>query len=419
MIVRTYLRFVQTADREGRAAAARALAEAYLYGNLGSDERREAHVALSLVLDDPSVMVRQALSEAFAHADEAPISLVLALARDCHEVAAPVLACSPLIPDATLVEAIGSGGPMAEAAVAMRPYVSDAIADLIATQGSPEAAAVLIGNPGADLNEDAFESLAARFGSDPILREQLLQRPDVPASTRHRLMSELADTLAGFVVTCGWLPETRADRVVKDACEGATVALCDGRDRAEVGALVRHLRESGQLTAGLLLRSLLFAETALLEGALTELSGVPATRAAALVNSRSGLGFRALYRKSGLPDSLCVAFEAALDAIHQYGANIDATGHRQLSRGVIERVLTACSVRNDARLEPVVAMLLRHHADIEREEARRLRLVWKREAETATIETDAVDASATTDVVPPHLDMILEGALRRELLPAA
>ena len=47
--------------------------------------------------------------------------------------------------------------------------------------------------------------------------------------------------------------------------------------------LIRHLRESGQLTAGLVLRALLSGNVELFEQALAELSGLPHARVSALV----------------------------------------------------------------------------------------------------------------------------------------
>ena len=66
--------------------------------------------------------------------------------------------------------------------------------------------------------------------------------------------------------------------------------------------LVQHLRESGQLTAGLILRALLSGNVVLFEEALAELSGVPLDRVTSYIHDRNISGFRALYRKAGLPD---------------------------------------------------------------------------------------------------------------------
>ena len=74
--------------------------------------------------------------------------------------------------------------------------------------------------------------------------------------------------------------------------------------RREVSPLVGHLRETGQLNAGLVLRSLLSGNIDFFEQALAELAELPVRRVAALVHDRRGAGFKAVYDRAGLPESV-------------------------------------------------------------------------------------------------------------------
>ena len=116
-------------------------------------------------------------------------------------------------------------------------------------------------------------------------------------------MIRLSQTLASFVAERRWLDETRARRISREACEKATVTLAAASPARELGPLVRHLRETGQLNAGLMLRTLLCGNLPLFEQALAELSGLPPARVTALVNDRRGAGARALCERAGLPES--------------------------------------------------------------------------------------------------------------------
>ena len=102
-----------------------------------------------------------------------------------------------------------------------------------------------------------------------------------------------------------WLEEDRARRIAREACEKATVTIAAGSAKAELRPLIRHLCESGQLTAGLVLRALFPGNIALFEEALAELSGIPLSRVSALVHDRFGSGLRPLFcrasRESGIP----------------------------------------------------------------------------------------------------------------------
>src|SRR5262249_23519518 len=105
------------------------------------------------------------------------------------------------------------------------------------------------------------------------VRDALLTRDDLPAATRQNLVTRLSQTLAGFIVDRAWLEEDRAPRIAREACEKATGTIAAGSPKTELRPLIRHLCESGQLTAGLVLRALLSGNIALFEEALAELSG--------------------------------------------------------------------------------------------------------------------------------------------------
>ena len=104
MVVSHFLKWIHTAKVNERAAAASALARAYVSHELPFEDRCAAEAALTLLLDDPSAKVRKALAETLALSRHAPLQIVSALASDQPEVASVVLARSPLLTDADLIE---------------------------------------------------------------------------------------------------------------------------------------------------------------------------------------------------------------------------------------------------------------------------------------------------------------------------
>jgi uncharacterized protein (DUF2336 family) len=120
MIVRDFLDWVRTAPAGKRAEATSALARAYLYSDLSPDDLGAAEGAMLMLLDDPSPLVRRALADALAASPSAPPAIVLALAADHPDIAAPVLALSPLFVDADLVDAVATGTPAVQTAIASR-----------------------------------------------------------------------------------------------------------------------------------------------------------------------------------------------------------------------------------------------------------------------------------------------------------
>jgi uncharacterized protein (DUF2336 family) len=323
-----------------------------------------------MLLDDPSPLVRRAMAEVFAGSEYAPPTVVHALAADQPEVASPVLRRSPLFLDADLVEAVATGEPGRQAAIAARTPLPCSVAAAIAEVGSAEACLVLLENRDAEIVPFSLDRIVARFGHLAPIRNVLLERDDIAAPTRQALVVKLSQTLAHFVTAREWLAADRAQRITREACEKATVTLAAATGEGEVRPLIHHLRESGQLTAGLILRALLSGNVELFEEALAELASLPLTRVAGIVHDRRGASFRALYDRAGLPPSIFPAFREALQAMREDGFAIEPGGASRLKRRIIERVLTRCEVETLGDIEPLLTLLRRYAAEAAREEAR-------------------------------------------------
>ena len=370
MIVRQFLHWVRTAPATERADATSALARAYLYSDLSSDDLAAAEGAMIMLLDDPSPLVRRALAEALAGSEKAPPAIMHSLAADQPEVAALVLSRSPLFLDADLVDAAARGESNLQVAIAQRPFVPCAVSAAIAEIGCAEACLVLLENRKAEFVPFSLDRVVVRFGHLSAIRNAMLDRPDLPASTRQALVAKLSKTLADFVTARVWLSEERAQSITKEACEKATISLAAASPNSEVRPLIRHLRESDQLTAGLLLRALLSGNTALFEEALVELTELSPARVAAILHDKWGGGFRALYDRAGLPASIYPAFREAIEAMREDGFQGRPERANQLKRRIIERVLTRCEMEVLGDIEPLLTLLRRFAAEAAREEAR-------------------------------------------------
>jgi uncharacterized protein (DUF2336 family) len=368
MIVRQFLQWVRTAPAAERGEATAALARAYLYSDLGPDDRAAAEGALIMQLDDPSPLVRAELARALAFSEQAPPSVILGLAVDQPEVASWVLEHSPLLLDADLVDAVATGGAEAQIAIANRVDLPCAVSAAVAEVGSAEACLVLIENAQAEIVALSLDRIVARFGHLAAIREAMLIRDDVPAPTRQALVAKLSETLAGFVAARAWLEQDRAQRVAKEACEKATVTLAAVSPDNEIRPLIRHLRETGQLNAGLILRALLSGNVEMFEEALAELAGMPLPRVSGLVHDKGSAAFHALFHKAGLPASTYPAFREAVEAMREGG--FDLGGAMRLKRRMVERVLTRCADESGVDIEPLMTLLRRFAAEAAREEAR-------------------------------------------------
>src|SRR6202165_4961855 len=326
MIVRQFISWIRTAPAGERAEATRALALAWLLSDLTEDGRAAAEGGLLMMLDDASPLVRQAMAEVFARSGEAPAAIVQALSLDQASVALPVLEHSPLLIDADLVDLVATGNCAMQCAIARRVHLPASVCAAIADVGSHPAALELIENAYAELAPFSWDRIVERHGHLAAIRESMLVLDDLPAATRVALVAKLSDTLAQFVVARNWLSADRVGRIANEARDRSTVNIAARSRGHDMRGLVRHLRATGQLTAGLILRALLSGNLELFDQALSELSGLPQVRVSALLHDRGGAGLQALLIRAGLPESTFAAFRAALEASHETGYVDTAAG---------------------------------------------------------------------------------------------
>lgn len=370
MLIVRYLDWLESAPAPARAESVPALVRSYFSGRLDAEEMVLVEAGLTLLLDDPAIEVRRALAEAIAVHEEAPRHLVVALAADLPCVSVPIFRRSPCLLDGELIEAVTDQGPAVQAAIAARPWVPEVVSLAIAAEGDRAAVVQLLANEGADLDDVAFRLISTRFGADPEVRDRLLNRPGVPIAVRQSLISALAGELTRFLGEKAWLPERRAANVVREACDRATVDLARVAADEELGALVAHLRASGQLTTALLIRSLCDGHIPFLEAALAELSGMPSDRVYAVLKEGREVALRALFGKAGLPQRTHDAFIVALVTWREGLAEGEAFEGARQGRRMIERILSRYQGVAGPEMDDLVAMLRRLGAEAAREAAR-------------------------------------------------
>src|SRR6201997_1664006 len=288
MIVRQFISWIRTAPAGERAEATRSLARAWLVSDLTGEDRAAAEGALLMMLDDASPLVRQAMAEIFARSAQAPAAIVQALSLDQPSVALAVLEHSPLLIDADLVDIVATGDGETQCAIARRIHLPASVCAAIAEVGAPAAALELIENAYAELAPFSWDRIVERHGHLAAIRESMLVLEDLPAATRVALVAKLSDTLAQFVVARNWLSADRAVRIASEARERSTMNIAALSRGDDMSGLVQHLRATGQLTAGLILRVLLSGNLELFSYALAGLSDLPLSRVASLVGDRGG-----------------------------------------------------------------------------------------------------------------------------------
>jgi uncharacterized protein (DUF2336 family) len=370
MIIRQFLASTVNAPAERRAQAAAALARAFLYGSLDADAAWEAKTALLTLLDDPAPSVRRALAEACADSARTPRPLVVALSCDTFEVAGPILARSPVLTEADLVEAAALGDEAARGVIARRHHLTPAVSGALAEIADLDTLVALAGNPTARMTGGRLLRMVERFGHEAVLREALLARHDLPPEVRHAIAQALTRTLTSFVLERGWLGEARCERMTREIGERTTLDVSHEAGAAATARLVTYLRGTRQLNAGLILRAILSGQMEFASTAFADLSGLDhASVGKALRDPRSYAG---LHRRAGLPDALLPAVQAVLAAWWETGRRhpVGAARSGALSRRMIEQAIAVCEVSDIPEIRTVITLLTRFETEAARDEAR-------------------------------------------------
>jgi uncharacterized protein (DUF2336 family) len=365
------MQWIYQAPANERAEAAALLAKSYISDKLDKEERRAQEATLTVLLDDSSPLVRRTLASSLASSSKAPHHVILSLLQDQPDIAAIVVQNSPLLVDAELVDLVAQGQPRTQIAVAQRRHVSKAVAAAIAEVGVPQACIELLHNATAQIATFSVTRMAERLGTDACVREALLERNDLPFAIRQQLMLHLSNVLSTFLIKKGWLHRQRAIDITRDAVERATLVLANLSDASSLSALVLHLAESGQLTPALLFRALCIGNTGFFEESLVQLSHMPRERVYALVQDRGANGFKALYKRCGLPLAAYAAFKAALDVLSEAETQEPSPGQLQFSHHMLQEVIKRYIASSPDETDQILLLLRRFAAEAAREEARR------------------------------------------------
>jgi uncharacterized protein (DUF2336 family) len=372
MLAIEFLEWMETASPEYRAEAVYNLGKTYLGPGLDDETRGAIETALTVALDDADPNVRFAIADALCESPDVPRHILIALAADRADIAALVLANSPVLIDVELAEIASAADGDLQAAIARRPRLSSAVSAALAEAGDERACVALLENHGAAIARISFRRLAERFGGNQEVREAMIARADLPADIRQLLVRAIGNALGDLALVKQWLPESKVKALTGDACDRATVAIAAETERHELPALVEHLRATEQLTTALLLRAVCAGNIAFFETALAMLARIPVARIASLVRAGKLSALRAAYTKAGLPAMAFEAFAAAIDAWRLFDADAAPADRYRLTAQTVDAVLARYSDITEGEANELAAMLRRFAADQTREAAREI-----------------------------------------------
>ncbi|MGL4405041.1 MAG: DUF2336 domain-containing protein, partial [Notoacmeibacter sp.] len=194
MSIGEFLLWIEKARVDERADAARLIARTALQQEISLEERCTAEAALALLLDDPSPLVRGALSEVLSLSSVAPRQVLHVLALDQFDVSAAVLARSSLSDD-TLIEVLKRGHSQAALVIADRANLPAKVATAVAEFCGLEPCLVLITNQTAKVNLPILAKIIERHHQSADMRGALLADPRLDLTLRQKLIDASSHAL--------------------------------------------------------------------------------------------------------------------------------------------------------------------------------------------------------------------------------
>ena len=372
MIVQHFLKWSGAADVSKRAAAASALARAYLQSDsMDFEERCDADAAMTLLLDDPSPKVRLALAEAVASSRTAPPQIVTALAGDQFEIASLVIARSPVLRDGDLIARVAIAEPRIQKLIADRPEVSNSLALAICEYGHCDAIVTLLANYNAKVCARCRQMIVDRHVGDAEIRGALLADPDLSPVHRLKILQASKDALASSPLVARVLGDAGASRISGEAASSALVLLASGRMDDGILDLIGELRATGALTTKLLIRAVCAGKIDFVARVVADLSGQAYERVTAIFVSERENQLRALLDASGLSRTVHSLFASAIRIWRDVANGRLHAGAQEVTRMVLERFEAEHSAAKDHANDDVVALLRSIHLDMIRQNARR------------------------------------------------
>lgn len=245
--------------------------------------------------------VRRNLSMRMAERTDAPHDLIVDLANDDIEVAHPILLRSDVLQDTDLIEVIRHRTMEHQLSVAARRSVSEDVAEALVDTGNEDVIATLLHNNGAGLSREVMKYLVGESKRVDRYQNPLVQRCDLPPDLAQRMYWWVTAALRKHIVGNFTIDANDLDVALDEATDGALKKEAKAVEKPdEAEALVDRLVDLGELTPGLLVRSMGQGEVALFETGLARLAGLRRQLVRRILYEPGGEGLAILCRALGI-----------------------------------------------------------------------------------------------------------------------
>lgn len=356
-------RLLKEPSADSRLGVLEKIVQSYDRGEFNPREVAVAEQVFRLLVRDTELQVRQTLAESVKNNPYIPRDIVLSLAKDVEQVAIPVIEYSEVLSDADLVDIITTSRHMGKpTAVARRKKLSARVSNALVDTGSAQVVDALVRNAQADISTDAYGKIVKQFANEAEMMQRVARRPELPVTVVEKLITLVSSSLADQLEKKYQLTRTELAYEAEQARESTTLKLVQSSPGAaasdeEVEKLVEQLFAYNRLTPSMIFSALCRGNVPFFEISLAKLAHIPLKNARILLNDRGELGFKALYEKSELPESLFPAVRHVLRASRPLLAEGLTPGTPAFSNRLVEYLLAVAEEEAIDNLSYVLALV--------------------------------------------------------------
>jgi len=364
---------IDIGDVDARMTLTRQLAALIADPATPSLEREQVTPILLKLSVDPAVEVRRLLAEELVLEPALHADVAFSIIADEDAIALPFLAQTPALNNWHQIAILRVGDEARQITVAKRQDLSAEAAAYVIKSSTLHVALALFDNPRILFEAEDYHTLYQRFGQTEEMMEKLLARSDLPLDIRILQARRTAIRMRALMAEKSWMPANDAVELVADAEDKAVMQILIEASPHERAKVTNFMAAKNMLTPAIIVRAAATGQMTVVEAALAHLSGLTAPRAAEQMYSRSSLGFKSIFKRSGLPMACFGILRAACDVaidMREEGSDLSAS---EFGGRVLEALMTRYEAMGAADRAKQIEYLGRYGEDRIRKVAKRLK----------------------------------------------
>lgn len=352
-------RLLKDDSAESRMDVLEKVSQHYNDKRFADREREVAEQIFRLLMKDAHLKVRENLAQRIRENPDIPRDIVLHLAADHERVSLPVLEASQVLSDADLVNIIESSREVSKLmAISKRSAVSGRVSEALVETSYPDVVSALVENEGATISTRTYDKIVEEFAREPQVMESIVSRAHLPVAVVEKLITHATEAVAGELKQKYKLNDEQLRKETAGTREDTTLKILEQENNPEaISALVEQMGQEGRLTPSIIMTALCRGQHFFFVAALATLANIPTLNAQKLVQDKGDLGFKALYERTEMPESMFEAVKLLLRVVQELEGGEAIPGSLLYANRAVERLLALTGNQDVPNLAYLMALI--------------------------------------------------------------